>query len=151
MYITTTVLRNQILDLNSRQKCPSAIHMQSEDCSCSEYRTCPFSSQTIIWQPLYPPDSYITFFNLNFGKFFNNRHQEKYIVWKPSKTVICCVFQPANACLRMSSHGRKRQKHSKMMKKVPFSSCTQEVHEKLTKKKVCWSAIGSDSQKLVDT
>ena len=46
------------------------------------------------------------------------------------------------------------QKHSKVSKKVLFSSCTQEAHVRLTrkaKKKVCWSAIGSDSQKRVDT
>ena len=44
---------------------------------------------------------------------------------------------------------------SKMMKniwKLPFPSCIWEAHERLMKKikkKVCWSAIGSYSQKLV--
>ena len=37
----------------------------------------------------------------------------------------CCVFPP------------------------PFSSCAREAHVRRMKKKVCWSAIGSDSQKLV--
>ena len=31
------------------------------------------------------------------------------------------------------------------MKKVPFSSYAREAHVRRMKKKVCWSAIGSDS------
>ena len=38
------------------------------------------------------------------------------------------------------------------MKKVPFTSCVREAHVRLVKKnKVCGSAIGSNSQELVDT
>ena len=68
-----------------------------------------------------------------------------------------CVFWPAIAYLRMRSHGPTRSKTFKNHEKVPFSSCTREAHARLTKKnkgkqkKVCWSAIGSDSQKLIDT
>ena len=57
----------------------------------------------------------------------------------------------ACACVRIVEND---QKHWKMKKKVPFPSCVLEAHVRLmkkTKKKVCWSAIESDSQKLVDT
>ena len=64
-----------------------------------------------------------------------------------SKQMLAHAF----ACIRMVEND---QKHKKMMKKVHFSSCIPEAHVRLTKKKekkVCWSVIGSDSQKLVDT
>ena len=66
----------------------------------------------------------------------------------------CCVFRPANASLHMRSNGQKQQKHLKIMKKVPLSSCAWEAHKRLMKKneeKSFWSAIRSDSQKLFDT
>ena len=72
--------------------------------------------------------------------------------WKVG-TIVVYFNQQTHACtcVRMVEND---QKHSKMSKKVPFSSCAREAHIRLTKKnkkKVCWSAIGSGSQKLVDT
>ena len=44
-----------------------------------------------------------------------------------------------------------QQTHAQMMKKVLFTSCARDAHVRRMKKKVCWLAIESDSQKLVDT
>ena len=38
------------------------------------------------------------------------------------ETIACCVFRPANACLRMRSHGLKQLKTFKNHEKSPFSS-----------------------------
>ena len=48
--------------------------------------------------------------------------------------LLCCVFWPANACLRMHSHGRKRWKTFKNDEKVPFPSCAREAHVRHMKK-----------------
>ena len=48
----------------------------------------------------------------------------------------CCVFRPVNACVGMHSHGRKQWKTFKNYEKVPFSSCTRETHERLTRKTI---------------
>ena len=45
----------------------------------------------------------------------------------------CCVFR----CV-------KTMKNTKMMKKVPFSSCAREAHERLTKKNEEKSLLVSD-------
>ena len=47
----------------------------------------------------------------------------------------------ACACVRMVENNNK---HLIMMKKVPFSSCTQEAHERLTKKNKEKSLLVSD-------
>ena len=47
----------------------------------------------------------------------------KTLGWESSSsfiTVICCVFQPANACLRMRSHGRKQWKTLENYQKSTF-------------------------------
>ena len=43
----------------------------------------------------------------------------------------CCVFRPANACIRMVKND---EKHWKMMKKVPFPLCAWEAHVRPMKK-----------------
>ena len=84
-------------------------------------------------------------------KFYNNTGHVtlSFEYWTP--VVYFDQRMHACACVCMVEND---QKHKKMMKKVHFSSCIREAHVRLTKKKekkVCWSAIGSDSQKLVDT
>ena len=37
----------------------------------------------------------------------------------------CCVFQPANACVRMLENGKKTLES---IKSILFSSCVQEAH-----------------------
>ena len=65
-----------------------------------------------------------------------------FVVYFDQRTHAC-------ACVRMVEND---QNHSKMSKRVLFSSCVREAYERLTRglrtktrKKVCWSAIGSDS------
>ena len=53
--------------------------------------------------------------------------------------------------LRMHSHGQKQWKTFKNHRKSTFSIMHTRGSWRKTKKKVCWLAIGSDSQKLVDT
>ena len=59
---------------------------------------------------------------------------------KFSPKILHVVYfdQRRNACMVENN-----QNHLKMSKKVPFSSCTREANVRLTKKKVCWSGIGS--------
>ena len=67
----------------------------------------------------------------------------------------CCVFWPANACLRMVQNN---EKHSKMMKKLPFPSCAWEAHVRRMKNKNpneqpafrCQPDFGSHSQSLTN-
>ena len=61
-----------------------------------------------------------------------------------------CVFRPANTCLRMRSHCRKRSKTFKNHEKSTFfimhtrgSSKAHKEKQRKMKKKVCWSAIGN--------
>ena len=42
--------------------------------------------------------------------------------------LICCVFQPVNACLCIWAHGQKWWKCLKIIKKVVLSSCACEAH-----------------------
>ena len=44
----------------------------------------------------------------------------------------CCVFRPANTCLRMHLHGWKRLKMLQNNQKHTFLSCVGETHVKLT-------------------
>ena len=57
--------------------------------------------------------------------------------------MLCISNQLTHACawVRMVENDEKHRNHC---------MCTRGLQRK-TKKKVCWSAIGSDSQKLVDT
>ena len=87
-------------------------------------------------------------------KIYNSQH----LLNNDLFIIIDSLGGPANACLRMHSHGQKQQRIFENDKKVPFSLCAREAHERPTKrpskkneKKSCWSAIGSDSKKLVDT
>ena len=54
----------------------------------------------------------------------------------------CCVFRPANACLRMHSHSRKWQKTFKKDEKVPFARGTREVYEEKQRKKFVGQRLG---------
>ena len=61
--------------------------------------------------------------------------------------MLCCVFWPANACLRMCLHVRmveNDEKQWKMMKKVPFPFCTWEAHLRRMKKNEEKSLLVSD-------
>ena len=74
------------------------------------------------------------------------------LCWVKNWDFNCCVFWPANSCVCMVEND---QKHLKMSKKSTFFIMhmrgTWEAYEAKRRQKVCWSAIGSDSQKLVDT
>ena len=54
------------------------------------------------------------------------------LFWSPLYcTPLLCIL--TSEC--MLAHQKNDQKHKKMMKKVPFSSCTRETHIRLMKKK----------------
>ena len=69
-------------------------------------------------------------------------HRVVHKIWRTLGIQIlhkCCVFQPANACLRMVEND---QKHLKMSKKVPFSSCTREALDEKRRKKFVGQRLG---------
>ena len=63
----------------------------------------------------------------------------------PPKDAVLYFDQRTHAC----AWSKMIKKHLKSMKKVPFPSCIPEANVRRMKEKVGWSAIGSDSQKLV--
>ena len=65
-------------------------------------------------------------------------HRERFVL-RSLKNTVCCAFRPANACLRMCLHGRKRLKTLENEWKSTFfimhmrSSC--KAHEEKQRKK----------------
>ena len=55
----------------------------------------------------------------------------QFLEWFEGPFLSCCVFRPAVASIRMVENDGK---HSKIMKKVPLSSCVREAHVRLVKK-----------------
>ena len=73
----------------------------------------------------------------------NNNLLEKYCPTTHYKSIVVYFDQRMHACACVCMV-ENDQKHSKMSKKVPFSSCTQEAHERLSMKNEEKSLLVSD-------